>query len=92
MRRFYFDDNGDEPEEEMDQYFDMDELEGAAAIIDITNLRLAERDQNQNLLRSVIKMLSKNWFWRFRSAESQAAMITKTYNAMLALFERKEKE
>lgn len=86
MERFYFEDNDDDGMEDgMEKYFDMDDLEEAAAIIDASSLKLAEQNENNVMLDRVISFLSASWLWRFRSLDTKLEMISKAYKALDSL-------
>ena len=92
MKRFDFDSDNDddESEEGMEHYFNMDDLEDAAEIINATNIRLAEREQNRAIFDDSMRLLEKSWFWRFYSPARKLKEIEKAYAIILALVEPKE--
>ena len=86
------DDHEDEDmDEEMEHYFDMDDLEGAA-FVDAAHVELVNREQDQNILKLSIKLLEKSWFWKFRTLDTKLKLIEKTYNNFLVLLDQTDDE
>lgn len=91
MSRF---DDSDDFEDDDDQFnyendFDDSNISFSGAVpTDMLNnwklleVSLEERQINYKVLKQVIKMLEKSWFWRFRSLQSQIRMIYDAYHAL----------
>lgn len=85
MQRF----NYEEPEEYGDDFYFPDDFQDEDMEkylydrnIDLAQLEIANTQQNQTLLFKVIKMLEKEWFWRFRSISYRTKQIVETFLTM----------
>lgn len=83
--------NYDDEEFRMDGYYDMerDEYEDVADndVVDLAQIDLLDKKLNQSLLDSVISLLSKSFFWKFRPLDSKLEIIENTYKKFRSLVE-----
>jgi hypothetical protein len=87
MKRFDYEDDDDQDDLFSDSGDDDDEMDAEeyAEIIqrndelDKRQLDLVQLDLNQKLLFKAMEMLSKSWFWSFRSADTKTKMLAETY-------------
>ena len=88
MRDFFEDNEDHDFEEDIE-----DEMENilesmgipVEAVVEVTNLGLVRADMKFRVLQSVIEMLEKSFFWRFRSPEWKRNAIKRTYIEFEAL-------
>lgn len=84
MRNFYQDEDSDE----FDGYFDMeDEPSDVDEIIEFAQIDLLDKKLNQNLLNETINLLSKSFFWKFKSIDSKLEMVEDAYQRLRKLVE-----
>lgn len=100
MKRFEFDDEDNDfddlfpdADDEEDEDDGIDPEEYAELLerrdqLDEKQLNLLEIDLNQQLLQTVINMLSKSWFWKFKSYEKKIEIISDTYTIMKEIVKR----
>ena len=66
--RFSNNDDDDEMDEEMDEYFDMDDLEvDSSVFMDVAHVELVNREQDTHVLRLATELVGKSWFFNFYS-------------------------
>lgn len=70
----------DEIERLMDEDEDNDDNEGFFEYWKSKELRLQEQETNIMLLKEVVQMLSKSWFWRFKKPEKKLKQVIETYS------------
>ena len=82
MRRFDFDEN----EDDVDKFFDENAENDDVSEMQI-ELSFAYRDLNQKLLKNVIKVCEKSFWWKFYSLTTRLMMIRGTYENLKKLEE-----
>jgi hypothetical protein len=84
-------DDDDDGDDEMDAE-DYAEIIQRNEALERKQLELVQLDLNQRLLFKSMDMLSKSWWWSFRSAETKTAMLTETYMKLHELVNQKKEE
>ena len=69
--RFSNNDDDDEMDEDMEEYFDMDDL-NSSVFTDAAHIELVSREQDQNILKLAVELTSKMWFFKFYSLNTSA--------------------
>ena len=82
----------DDMDEEMEQYFDMDDLDDTAAFIDAAQMELVNREQDQNVLKLAVDFVSNSWFWKFRRLDTKLRMMETAYKKFINLLDEDSKE
>ena len=82
MRRFDFDEN----EDDVDKFFDENAENDDVSEMQI-ELSFAYRDLNQKLLKNVIKVCEKSFWWKFYYLTTRLMMIRGTYENLKKLEE-----
>jgi len=103
MRHFEYDDN-DEFKKDIDKFWqgddddddeDMEQYVGSE-VIQALNIQLAEKDLDLRLLKIIMKMLEKSFWWKFYNFQTRLKMIAKAYLVLFKLMtktrESEEKE
>jgi len=87
MRSFY---QNDDEDEFRDGYFMEEDDDGPSDVEEVgfAQIDLIDKKLNQNLLNEAINLLSKSFFWKFKSLDSKLEMIEETYQKLHTLVER----
>lgn len=80
MRKFYFEDNFDDDEEEEIVENKIDEDQMVMAQIDLFELEL-----NKKILIMAVKICEKSFFWNFYSCYRKLKLIEDSYNKLLKI-------
>ena len=86
MRNFY---QNDDDDEFLDGYLEESDEDTSSIndVIDFAQIDLLDRRLNQALLNETISLLSKSFFWKFKSLDSKLEMIDETYKKLQTLIE-----
>lgn len=86
MKRFDFNDDFDDEDEDSKEEFDLkDELLSAhQEQTDILKL-----DVDEKILNDAIALAKQDWFWIFRSSKKKIEIISKTYKSLKKIIDKK---
>lgn len=84
MRKFYFEDNFDDDEEEIAEN-EIHEDQVAMAQIDLFELEL-----NKKILIMAVKICEKSFFWKFYSCYRKLKLIEDSYNKILKILNEEQ--
>ena len=90
--RFSNNDDDDEMDEDMEEYFDMDDLEGldSSVFMDAAHVELVNREQDVNILRLASELVGKSWFFNFYSLDTKLNLIDKAYSSLIKTLDKEE--
>jgi hypothetical protein len=90
MRRFNYDDN-DEFREDIDKFFNDDELDTYEELVSQeiamqeAQIDLSYKDLNVRIMRTAVRICEKSFWWSFYSQPTRIKMIADTYKKLKSL-------
>ncbi len=102
MRQFSFDNDDQEDDQDLDEFFSEMEFEVPAAdyehmmqhhmTMQQAQIGIAHREMDLRLLVETMRMCESTAFWKWKSPAKRKAIIESTYEAMLLLLNLKEED